>query len=49
MCRYLIQLGFFWDAFAQLRWGEGRAPDAISAHQKWMDWWTIFYWGCWIS
>mmetsp|Transcript_47905 Transcript_47905/g.133471 ORF Transcript_47905/g.133471 Transcript_47905/m.133471 type:complete len:171 (-) Transcript_47905:75-587(-) len=29
--------------------GRGGAPDGISASDSWMDGWTIFYWGWWIS
>jgi len=45
----LIQMGFYTDAFAQLKVGEGRANDGKGANPAWMDWWTIFYWGWWIS
>merc|ERR1719238_2098401 len=47
--QYMVQLGWFCDAFAQLKWGEGKGPDAMGAHPMWMDWWTIFYWGWWIA
>ncbi|XP_048575623.1 glycine betaine transporter 1 isoform X2 [Nematostella vectensis] len=39
-----IQLGFHTDAFAQA----GNAPDEKQA-PDWMNSWTIFYWGWWIS
>ena len=39
-----IQIGFHTEAFAQL----GNAPDGRQAPQ-WIDAWTIFYWGWWIS
>ena len=42
--QWIIQLGFHTDAFAQL----GNAPDGKEA-PGWMDAWTIFYWGWWIS
>mmetsp|Transcript_109248 Transcript_109248/g.304544 ORF Transcript_109248/g.304544 Transcript_109248/m.304544 type:complete len:806 (+) Transcript_109248:61-2478(+) len=45
----LIELGFYTDAFAQLKQGDGGPNDALGAHSSWMDWWTIFYWGWWIS
>lgn len=40
----MLQLGFHTDAFAQL----GNAPDEKQA-VDWMDTWTIFYWGWWVS
>lgn len=40
----LLQLGFHTDAFAQL----GNAPDG-KEEPKWMGYWTIFYWGWWVS
>lgn len=40
----ILQLGFHTEAFAQL----GNAPDGKQA-SEWMDNWTIFYWGWWIS
>eukprot|EP00929_Paragymnodinium_shiwhaense_P015593 TRINITY_DN1236_c0_g2_i4.p1 TRINITY_DN1236_c0_g2~~TRINITY_DN1236_c0_g2_i4.p1 ORF type:complete len:857 (+),score=202.27 TRINITY_DN1236_c0_g2_i4:83-2572(+) len=45
----LIQIGFYTDAFAQLKVGEGHSLDGKGAASAWMDWWTIFYWGWWIS
>ena len=42
--QWIMQLGFHTDAFAQL----GIAPDGKEA-PGWMDAWTIFYWGWWIS
>lgn len=44
-----LRLGFFCDAWGQLRYGEGKAPDMLGANPSWMDWWTIFYWGWWIA
>ena len=38
------QIGFHTEAFAQL----GNAPDGRQAPQ-WIDAWTIFYWGWWVS
>jgi choline-glycine betaine transporter len=40
----LVQLGFHTDAFAQLN----DAPDGKQA-PKWMNDWTVFYWGWWIA
>jgi len=42
--QWLMQLGFHTDAFAQ----ESMAPDKRE-NSTWMDTWTIFYWGWWIS
>ena len=42
--QHFIQIGFHTEAFAQL----GNAPDGKQA-QEWIDAWTIFYWGWWIS
>lgn len=42
--QYLFQLGSHTEAFAQL----GNAPDGKES-PKWMENWTIFYWGWWIS
>ncbi|KAJ7373012.1 hypothetical protein OS493_015482 [Desmophyllum pertusum] len=42
--QWIVQLGFHTDAFAQL----GNAPDGKQA-QRWMNDWTIFYWGWWIA
>ena len=51
--QWILQLGWFTDAFGQLRFGEGRNIDATGessgTNPSWMDWWTIFYWGWWIS
>jgi choline-glycine betaine transporter len=47
--QWLTQIGWYCDAFAQLNWGEGRAMDGKGGHESWMNWWTIFYWGWWIS
>jgi choline-glycine betaine transporter len=43
------QISFYTDAFAQLGRGEGSPVDGKGANAAWMDWWTIFYWGWWIS
>ena len=40
----LLQLGFHTEAFAQLN----NAPDGKEA-TMWMDTWTVFYWGWWVS
>ena len=42
--QWIVQLGFHTDAFAQL----GNAPDGKQA-ERWMNDWTIFYWGWWIA
>ena len=42
--QWVIQMGFHTDAFAQL----AIAPDGNEA-SGWMDGWTIFYWGWWVS
>jgi len=47
--QWFTQIGWFTDAFGQLTYGEGRAPDAKGAHNTWMDFWTTFYWGWWIA
>mmetsp|Transcript_51847 Transcript_51847/g.160872 ORF Transcript_51847/g.160872 Transcript_51847/m.160872 type:complete len:792 (+) Transcript_51847:68-2443(+) len=47
--QHFIQITLFTDAFAQLKTGEGRSTDGFGAAAAWMDWWTIFYWGWWIS
>eukprot|EP00413_Alexandrium_margalefii_P010012 CAMPEP_0204529636 /NCGR_PEP_ID=MMETSP0661-20131031/10174_1 /ASSEMBLY_ACC=CAM_ASM_000606 /TAXON_ID=109239 /ORGANISM="Alexandrium margalefi, Strain AMGDE01CS-322" /LENGTH=821 /DNA_ID=CAMNT_0051535671 /DNA_START=58 /DNA_END=2523 /DNA_ORIENTATION=+ len=47
--QHFVELSFFCDTFGQLVVGEGRATDGFGANHKWMDWWTIFYWGWWIS
>eukprot|EP00933_Yihiella_yeosuensis_P072197 TRINITY_DN80523_c0_g1_i1.p1 TRINITY_DN80523_c0_g1~~TRINITY_DN80523_c0_g1_i1.p1 ORF type:complete len:845 (-),score=145.11 TRINITY_DN80523_c0_g1_i1:92-2626(-) len=51
--QYFVEISFMTDAFAQLGKGEGAFVDAKGAqpgaNPKWMDWWTIFYWGWWIA
>ncbi|XP_065667061.1 glycine betaine transporter BetL isoform X2 [Hydra vulgaris] len=42
--QWFIQIGFHTEAFAQL----GNAPDK-KENPNWIDEWTIFYWGWWIS
>lgn len=42
--QYMVQIGTHTDAFAQ----PNNAPDQ-KEKQKWMEKWTIFYWGWWIS
>ena len=42
--QYIVQYAFHTDAFAQL----GNAPDEKQA-SNWMDEWTVFYWGWWIT
>ena len=55
---FMTQLGWHTDAFAQLGYGEGGAPDMLGASKSgqeyggspsFMDGWTIFYWGWWIA
>jgi len=43
-----IALSFDCDAFA-LPKGEGHPIDGKGADPRWMNWWTIFYWGWWIA
>ena len=52
------KLGWYTDAYAQLKFGQGASPDmkgASKASQQYggspsfMDGWTIFYWGWWIA
>ena len=45
----IFLLNFHTDAFGQLREGEGRAVDDQAAAVWWMDAWTIFYIGWWVS
>lgn len=45
----LLLLNFHTDAFGQLQSGEGRAVDEGAAEAWWMDAWTIFYIGWWVS
>ena len=55
--QWIIQLGWYTDAYGQLGYGEGRSVDSIASdgvagvgtHKSWMDWWTIFYWAWWIA
>jgi len=47
--QHLIEISFMTDAFAQLLPGQGGPNDGKGAASAWMDWWTIFYWGWWIS
>lgn len=42
--QYAIEISFHTDAYAQ----EGNAPDGKES-TKWMETWTVFYWGWWIS
>eukprot|EP00529_Nitzschia_sp_RCC80_P018270 CAMPEP_0113497580 /NCGR_PEP_ID=MMETSP0014_2-20120614/30706_1 /TAXON_ID=2857 /ORGANISM="Nitzschia sp." /LENGTH=830 /DNA_ID=CAMNT_0000391529 /DNA_START=106 /DNA_END=2598 /DNA_ORIENTATION=- /assembly_acc=CAM_ASM_000159 len=44
-----LLLNFHTDAFGQLQEGEGRAVDGQAAATWWMDAWTIFYIGWWVS
>merc|ERR1740133_413869 len=52
------KLGWHTDAYAQLGFGEGAAPDMLGASKSdqvyggapsFMSGWTIFYWGWWIA
>jgi choline-glycine betaine transporter len=45
----IFQLNFQTDAFAQLKFGEGRASDGLSAETWWMDAWTVFYMAWWTA
>ena len=54
----MIQLDWHTDAFEQLGESHGRADrnrfvpeghDDYDGPRQWMDTWTIFYWGWWIS
>lgn len=45
----VFTLNFHTDAFGQLRESEGRAVDGKAAAAWWMDAWTIFYIGSWVS
>lgn len=45
----ILELNFFTDAFAQLRPGEGRATDGLSAEVWWIDAWTVFYMAWWTA
>jgi len=47
--QHFIEISFFTDAFSQLGPGQGGPNDGLGAASAWMDWWTIFYWGWWIS
>ena len=56
--QYLIQLGFHTDAFEQLGPSTGDVargrtlPEEVEhsdGPENWMDSWTMFYWGWWIS
>ena len=42
--QYAIELSFHTEAYAQ----DGNAPDG-KENPKWMEKWTIFYWGWWIA
>jgi choline-glycine betaine transporter len=41
----LLDLSFQTDAFEQLNMD----IDGKSGPKVWMDWWTVFYWGWWVS
>jgi len=47
--QHFIEISFDTDAFAQLRTGEGAPNDGRGASSTWMNGWTLFYWGWWIS
>jgi len=44
-------IGMSWttDAFAQLKFGNGKVIGGSGAAANWMNGWTVFYWGWWIS
>ena len=44
-----LLLNFHTDAFGQLEAGEGRAVDGNAAAVWWMEGWSIFYIGWWVS
>lgn len=41
----IVKLSFHTDAFEQLNVD----VDGKSGPRVWMDWWTVFYWGWWVS
>lgn len=43
--QWLLKISFHTDAFQQY----GESPDGKGSDGNWMDDWTIFYWGWWIS
>lgn len=45
----VFQMNFWTDAFGQLQKGEGRSVDGGAAATWFMDAWTIFYIGWWVS
>eukprot|EP00450_Noctiluca_scintillans_P006983 CAMPEP_0194483522 /NCGR_PEP_ID=MMETSP0253-20130528/5091_1 /TAXON_ID=2966 /ORGANISM="Noctiluca scintillans" /LENGTH=830 /DNA_ID=CAMNT_0039323189 /DNA_START=231 /DNA_END=2723 /DNA_ORIENTATION=- len=48
----LLKVGFFCDAWQRLgdkNLGLGGAPDDLGGSDLWLQGWTIFYWGWWIS
>jgi len=46
---YLPKISFHTDAWEELSPMEGGAPDGRGGKSGWMNSWTIFYWGWWIS
>jgi len=46
---YLPKISFHTDAWEELAFGRGGAPDGRGGNSGWMNGWTIFYWGWWIS
>jgi len=46
---YLPKISFHTDAWEELDLINGGAPDGRGGKQGWMNTWTIFYWGWWIS
>jgi choline-glycine betaine transporter len=49
---YFFSLSFHTDAWTRLgsqTLGLGGAPDNNGGSSKFMEWWTVFYWGWWIS
>lgn len=46
---YLPKISFHTDAWEELAFGQGGAPDGRGGKSGWMNNWTIFYWGWWIS
>merc|ERR1719195_2399940 len=46
---YLPKISFHTDAWEELSLPNGGAPDLRGGKAGWMNTWTIFYWGWWIS